>query len=197
MNIGFDMDGVLVESSVIFRTLIYNKFHRRDFEKIDDKGNVWFSYEISGISSSRIWDCIYNALLNYQQYMLPVDGMAHAITKLWEMQNKRTIQIISARPEDCIPQTAAWLDAHFPVPYALFVVAPPKNGTGNYDVKNKLVNELGLTHFVEDRLKYASEIARNTDVKKVFLLNKDYNRGRRVASKVERIDWLNQIIKII
>ena len=197
MNIGFDMDGVLVESGAIFRTLIYNRFNTRDFSKVDVKGNERFSFEIKGISSDSIWKEIHKGLKFYQDYMTPIDGMSKAITKLWKKQNKRAIQIISARPKDCIPQSEAWLDTYFPVPYALFVVDPPLNGAGNHDVKNKLVNQLKLSHFVEDRFKYASEIAQNTNVEKVFLLNKSYNRGRRVAGNVERIDWLCEIPKIL
>lgn len=193
LNVGFDMDGVLVDSQVVFRTLIYNKFRTYDIDARDKAGNILFSYDILGVPRSEIWDLIHEALKYYQPFMSPIEYMKEEIGYIYETQ-KKPIQIITARPDDCVDETDAWLKQHMPVPYALFVVNPPKNGVGEKNVKTDLVNELEISHFVEDRFKYASEIAGETNVEKVFLLNRPYNKGRRVREKVQRIDFLYQIL---
>lgn len=196
INVGFDLDGVLVDSNVIFQTLIYKKFKTYNFKLYDDKGNERFTYHINGVERVKLWNCIHDGLLHCQPFMLPTDGMAKTVYKVWNLQNREPIVIITARPDDCVTETIAWLNENFPVPYDLHMVEPPKNGMGGKE-KNTIVDAFELTHFVEDRFKYASDIARETDVEKVFLINKPYNRGRRVSNKVERIDWLSEVPKIL
>lgn len=195
LNVGFDMDGVLVDSQPIFQTLIYNKFKTYDMEAKDNKGNILFSYHIDGVPRAEIWELIHEGLKYYQPFMSSVNGMKEELEFIWLAQEKRPIQIISARPEDCFVETNEWLMRHTPVPYNLYVVDPPKNGVGEKNVKTDLVNDLKLSHFVEDRFKYASEIAAQCpNIQKVFLLNREYNKGRRVRDKVHRIDHFYQIL---
>jgi hypothetical protein len=197
INVGFDMDGVLQDSQVIFKTLLFKKYKTYDMDGFDGKGNMRFAYFIDGVSSHDIWLVILEALTLYQPFMTPLDGMGKAVYKVWELQNKKPIQIITARPEEVRTETIDWLDQHFPVPYVLHIQPPPMNDVNKTD-KSEIINGLGLTHFVEDRFRNCTEIANGSPcIEKLFLLNKPYNRGRRIGGKVERIDWLSEIHKIL
>jgi uncharacterized HAD superfamily protein len=194
MNIGFDLDGVLQDSSQLFQVMMKKNFGTTDFKSKDDAGNERFSYHIDGVSNQRIWNTIHDVLKNYQQYAKPCIHIMYPL--MWVVENqKKPLQIISARPDDVWDETVAWLNRYIPVPYELYFVAPPKNGRGG--TKNDLIISLGITHFVEDRFKNASEIAQLDAIQNVFLVNRPYNKGRRVANKVIRISHVDELIRYL
>lgn len=192
MNVGFDLDGVLQDSGQLFQIMMRKNFGTNDFKGKDDAGNERFSYHVDGISNQRIWNTIHDVLKNYQQYAKPCIHIMYPLMWIVERQ-KKPLQIISARPDDVWDETIEWLERYIPVPFVLHFVAPPRNNHGG--TKNDLIVDLGLTHFVEDRFKYASEIAQLEPIQNVFLVNRSYNKGRRVANKVIRIDYVDELIR--
>ena len=190
IKIGFDLDGVLCNSSVVFRTLIYKEYGTYDFRDIDDKGNERFKFRIEGVTDASIWNVIKEALVHYQSFMAPVEGAVQFVRNLHTLTGK-PIEIISARPctNEIATETHAWCQYNLQVPYHLTLVNPPENGSKDEDmVKNLIVKQFELEYFVEDRLKYSSQISKVDCIKKVFLLNRIYNMGRRTAEKVVRVD---------
>jgi hypothetical protein len=172
---------------------MYNTFGTHDIDGKDDAGNIKFKYQIEGVSSTKIWNVIHKALREYQPCAYPIDGAVELLAKVYR-NTKEPVPIISARPDDVKSHSKEWLDTYFKVPYDLHFVSPPKNVEAVFGRKVELINEMKLDAFVEDRFKEASTIAQNCpDLKIQFLLNKPYNKGRRVAGKVVRIDSLYEI----
>jgi hypothetical protein len=193
MKIGFDFDGVIMNIAPIFRAMIYNTFKTHDYLVYDGKGNELFKYGIEGVSNTKIWNVIHKVMREYQPCASPVAGAVELLHKVYG-HSMEPIEIVTARPDDVEEQTRAWIENHFKVPYNLTMVPPPKNGHEK-NAKVGVINELELDAFVEDRFKYASEIAQQCDnIRMMFLLNKSYNTGRRVAGKVIRIDSLYEIM---
>jgi len=193
-KIGFDFDGVIQNSNMVFKVLMYNTFGTMDFKSYDGAGNERFKYEIEGVSTTKIWNVIHKSMREYQPLMEPIAGAPDLLRTVYA-QSLQPIEIITARPDDVREATEEWLKTHIKVPCNVHIVPPPKNGDGVKNAKVDIIWNLELDAFVEDRFKYASKIAQGCEnIQHMFLLNKPYNMGRRVAGKVHRIDSLYELI---
>lgn len=188
LNVGWDLDGVLQDSAQLFRVMMYNTFGTWDFKGKDEAGNERFKYEIEGVSNTKVWNVIKKVMLEYQHECQPFVDSIYALTMCANPPDP--VHIITARPKEALEPTVEWCDRYIPVPHVIWFVDPPKNDDADSkNAKTRDVIDLGLTHFVEDRFKYASELAKECpDIEKVFLINKPYNKGRRTAEKVMRVD---------
>jgi len=191
IKIGWDLDGVIMHTQPMFRAMIYNRFKTYDVDHKDDRGNVLFKYAVEGESDQKVWNVIHEVLRNYQPFCEPVYEAMYVIHEIWHITHQ-PLTIITARPKDVERQTHEWLEANLDCDYDLYIVDPPKNGQSpDKNVKSVLVDELELDWFVEDRFKYASQIAKECEgIERIYLLNREYNRGRRTAEKVKRVDNL-------
>jgi hypothetical protein len=197
INVGYDLDGVIMDSAILFRAMIYNKFKTYKYNSYDKAGNEKFKWEIEGVSSTKVWNVIHTVLREYQPFCPPFPGAVACVAESFFLNGEKPVHIVTARPKDVEDQTREWLDEHLKdIEYELWIVDPPKNDkTLNQEVKNELVNDLGLTHFVEDRLKYASQIVKGCpSIEKVYLLNRSYNKGRRSPKNVQRIDDITEVV---
>lgn len=196
LNVGWDLDGCLINTSDMFRAMLYNKYGTKDLKKTDAAGHERFKFEVEGVSDQKVWNVIHKVLDEYQEFCPPFVDSMYTLHRLYEVQ-QTPVHVITARPDSCADATREWLDTYIGVPYVLWVVDPPKNDKAlATNVKTEDVNDLGLTHYIEDRFKYASQLAKECpNLEKVYLINKPYNVGRRTAEKVQRIDSALEILE--
>lgn len=195
----FDLDGVVMDSYEIFREFFMHKY----FVDIGCNGsgnhNVFdFRKSCPDIKSDE--ECmqdVKDALILFHDRMLPIPYAIDALQSIWYLF-KRPLIFITAREfygQIIMDKTHRWLDDHLEgVPYEVHF---------SFE-KTKFLKERGITHYVDDRFKYADELAPYVD--RYFMLNSDWNAGReptspnitRISNLIEMFDHiLRDYIEII
>lgn len=162
VKMGFDLDGVVADSFAQMRKVIKERYgidvpyEPRTFE-------LESSYPLS---PEQIWDAVIASHGDWE-YIEPITGALEFIEDYYYWSNEEPLVIITSRGESELgPQTYAWCDKYLP-PYKLYFTDGQPKSTLCFKEK--------VTLFVEDRKKYASELASIGIT--TILLDREYNKG--------------------
>lgn len=161
MNIGIDIDGVIADSDPVYRMFI-KKYLGKDLKR--EEVTSFFYEDCLGISSGemdKVWD-----LFNEEQGWNIIEPVEGAVECLNKFSSKNKIFVISSRPAFLENVTRNWLE-QYRIKYDKLILT---DGLPKLDA----VKNLGITHFIEDRLDYAVEMAKNGI--KVLLFDYPWNQ---------------------
>lgn len=182
--IWFDIDGVVADVYSEFRAGILKRFGY----DIDSTPDRTFQIEVPGHSKNEVWEVVDDVLTD-QDRVKPYPEAAAAIRKFIELKGC-PVYFLSARKECFREETLRWLILNLHLsPWELRLIL--SNGSkAKYDLIPSYV-----THFVEDRLRTANELAARG--KRIFLINRPWNIGRDTHSDVTRVDNLFDVHEIM
>ena len=194
----FDLDGVVMNSYEIFREFFMKKYHV-DIGYNGSGNQREFNFRTTCPDIKSDEECmqdVKDALIIFHDKMEPVPHSIHALQSIWHFF-KQPLIFITAREfygQIIMDKTHRWLDHHLEgVPYEVHF---------SYE-KTKFLQEHGVTHYVDDRFKYADELAPYVD--RYFMFNSDWNAGReptspnitRVSNLIEMFhDLLQDYVKL-
>jgi hypothetical protein len=186
MNIGFDFDGVIVPTAGKVREAVKNKFRLDKF--------VINKYLANDLDTTDEIKAYMNELYDSPEFMgsLHIPPEVQHVLHYLTIKVKATVCVITARPPEMRDATEhILLNSPRILPFQLDSVHYSKD-------KRKLCDHLNLKYFVEDCLEQAVSIALYTNVKKVFLLNDEYNQfepGMDFIPKIKRVH--NGIMNVV
>lgn len=175
MNIGTDLDGVIADSDPVYRFFI-KKFLGRELKREDVTS---FFYEdclgISAAEMNKVWD-----FFNEEKGWEKIEPVAGAIECLNKFAIKNKIFVVSSRPVFLEKVTKDWLDSH-KINYDKLILTDGQP-------KLNVVKDLSITHFIEDRLDYAQDMAKAGI--KVLLFDYPWNQHSEKQSNLFRVgNW--------
>lgn len=141
-KLGFDFDGVIADTGEAFIRLACEQHALCDFEL---EQITTFAVEECLDLDVKVVESIFLQILN-DSIGTGLKPMVGAVQVLGELTSEATVTIVTARSK---PQPVHdWLKVNFPaaVLQRMEVVA-----MGDHDDKPRHVNQLGLTHFIDDR----------------------------------------------
>ena len=181
MKLAFDLHGV-----VMYLMPVMQEYFKKEvgFELIEtDRFN--FSYPDS-YDPRRCGIDIANAIRTLAPKIAkPVHGSIPAL-KRWRAEGN-TITFITASAPSTMDANMEWLDKWLGGPYQIWRV-------NSQDGKVKMTEDLGITHFVDDRFKTCNELAEHLE--QVYLMDAPCNRGRIPKANVTRVRSLRKVFKL-
>ena len=166
-RIGFDFDGVIADTAEAFIRLACRQYD-------------YCSYALEDITSFQVEDCldipqslvdrIFHAILE-DSLATELRPMAGAVRVIHEMASLGPVTIVTARP--LARPVEDWLDHHL-APDACRKIR--LIAMGDHDDKARHINELGLSHFVDDRAETCHQLDAAAITPLVF--DQPWNRGR-------------------
>jgi phosphoglycolate phosphatase-like HAD superfamily hydrolase len=180
----FDLDGVVMDSYEIFRKFFMQKY-LVDIGYNGSGNHRCFNFMASCPEIKSDKQCeqdVTDALILFHDEILPIPHSIRALQAIWHFF-ERPLIFITAREfygTMIMDKTRKWLDDYLEgTPYEIHF---------SYE-KVQFLRDHGVTHYVDDRFKYADELAPN--VERYFMINSDWNFGRDpFAGNVTRIDNL-------
>lgn len=162
MNISFDIDNVLVDT-----TQIYKSVFRDSNLKYENPKTYWFSNYTRKIRKE-----IYKRL-NSAKYMLNLELFDGIQTIINELSKEHDIYILTSRHKELIYQTASWIQEKLPCIKQILV--------SNSKPKSEFIEEFDISMHFEDNPLDIIEISMNTDCIIQMISNADttYNHFLR------------------
>jgi len=180
MKFAFDLDGVVMDTqSVLFDILEVNYDY-------DRRKQNQYRIIIPSLSYGESENIILNILRENTKYIKPLNSSIvylHMIYRQLEMDEP--LIFITARDIALKEVTDKWVNDWVNVPSNILYIPNSK--------KVKIAEELGITHFVEDRFKNAQELSSICDY--VYLVNQKWNKGRIPRHNVKRIPSLEWVCR--
>ncbi|MFA5779555.1 MAG: hypothetical protein WC947_05425 [Elusimicrobiota bacterium] len=173
MNIGTDLDGVIADSDPVYRFFI-KKFLGRELKREDVTS--FFYEDCLGISveeMNRVWD-----FFNEEKGWEKIEPVAGAIECLNKFASKNKIFVVSSRPVFLEKVTKDWLDK-YKVNYDKLILTDGQP-------KLNVIKNLNITHFIEDRLDYAQDMAKAGI--KVLLFDYPWNQHSEKQLNLFRVE---------
>lgn len=174
--IGFDMDGVICDLMTPVRQKILDRY---GYDV--DASERTFKVQVPGVEDKDIWQIFGEAIRSGEAE--PYPEAPAVLDELYRMY-REPIFILTARQGRHALSTLEWFDKYIPCPVDVRMVD---------SAKEKWLNmPRHITHFVEDRLRTANDIANRG--KDVFLVNRLWNTGRETNPYVTRVDNLSAVL---
>lgn len=175
--IAFDLDDVLVDCVPIIRFVI-KRDYGYDINKIKE-------YSINIPEIQDITEYIRCMIKNFSYCMKPSKGAKEAIQRL---AKEEKIIIITARDRNILDCTKKWIEDNLEITnFSIINKSTP-------EAKYTYIKGSGIQYFVEDRLKTANLVSEIETVKKVYLINQNWNIGRDTNPKVVRMDGIISVV---
>jgi len=177
----FDLDGTLAQTWRYLRETMLAKFC------VDIYPQLQHHCVVPGYDGSIIGNAIYKVIGNAAENIPPYPDTIETLNRIYEVTSTPTI-IITARNNNIRKirkATERWCKTHLQTPYELHMVPT--------DQKQKLILDLEITLWCDDRLKVANEVAKCDHIR-VFLINRIWNMGRETNDRVRRIDFLKEVL---
>ncbi|MEW6556423.1 MAG: hypothetical protein AB1349_03610 [Elusimicrobiota bacterium] len=175
MNIGTDLDGVIADSDPVYRFFI-KKFLGQELKRKDVTS--FFYEDCLGITidkMNKVWE-----FFNREQGWNKIKPVVGAIKYLNKFATKNKIFVVSSRPVFLEKITRRWLD-RYKVNYDKLILTDSQP-------KLKIIKDLNITYFIEDRLDYAQEMAKAGI--KVLLLDYPWNQSDEEQANLYRVkNW--------
>jgi len=173
-KIGIDIDGCIA----LMLPDILREAEERFNKVIQPEEVTRFNLVDNGMTRPEVEDIIYD--WDVLSALPEIKFAREALEILWEDYE---IHLVTARKEDSLLPTSAWVYEH-KMKHDYLEISKSN--------KAKHSEENGINLFVEDRYKNALELAEVCDT--VFLISKSYNEGREVPENVIRVDSWKQIL---
>lgn len=181
-KIGFDCDDCVIDTITALNRVSKKRYG------IDVTSSKSFDLKQHGLSQYEVDDIIKTALMDWQN-VDPVNGAIDFMRRYHE-ETRNVLEFITYRG-NWIPEyfTFSWFDKWIPdIPYKVYF---PKHE----QTKSSFVKELGIEVYVEDRFKYAIEVADHCDL--VVMMNKPWNFGRMFnKTNIYRVDSWQEVYDI-
>jgi len=174
MRIGFDIDGVIVDT-IMFCSKEATKNLGYEITCAD------FVYDFTGLSGVKeYWDA------NEEYLLCTLDPHEGAIKLINDLKAEHELFFISSRRNSSFEATKNWFDKHGLPKERLFLT--------NTDSKKSICKELGIELFIEDSGTNAMEVA-SIGIP-VILFHTEYNREYEGENIKRATDW-DEIRKIV
>jgi len=180
-KIGYDIDGCVIDSAPWFSLALMLRFDTEDIRLKDDNGKEMFYFSIPTADPKVVTNIINYTIVKYHHAMREVQGAKYWIRYITCIEGQNPIYLTARQDYGGMTDSKLheWMfDNDMPRPYIYKRITEHHN-------KPKHVQDLGLTHYVEDRYRNAHEIA--PYVSKVYLLNTDYNDRPLLAPNIKRV----------
>lgn len=181
--IAFDFDGVVSDTHHVFRGHFFDRFG-----VVIGKEEEQFNFNFVHLEEHPDykpwwWDEIPVALTKYQHICPPYRGAIEALDAIRVQFDLPFIQIITAREPSIAVMTVTylWCTQNFTFPFKIDFCATSEE-------KSEIIDLHEIDYFVDDRLKTANSLAPKLKVS--YLLNRNWNKGRKIATKVKRVNTL-------
>lgn len=182
-KIGFDLDGVIADTSEAFLRLACSKYGYCSFTKEDITN---FELEDCIPIPGDIVEEIFTEILT-DSLVTGLKPMKGAVKTITSLTSESPVTIITARPLR-LP-VLDWIDAFFPAKTrdAIKVVA-----TGDHSDKVRYIHEHGLNYFIDDRAETCIQLARADIIP--FVFSQPWNINRHNLQSVENWDDVRELI---
>lgn len=181
MNIGVDLDGIIADVDPVFRFYIKKLLDR----EVPQQEIISYQYEdclgLTKEQMKKLWDLFING--NGWEKIPIIEG---AIPSLKKLSQQHQLFIITSRPVEFEAVTQKWLMDNN-VPHTKLIMTGGKS-------KARVAQQLAITHFIEDRLEFALELAREGI--EVFLFDYPWNQTDEKYSRLHRISGWEEIEKL-
>jgi uncharacterized HAD superfamily protein len=179
--IAFDIDGVLADT---YSIIIDEIFKACGYDATKRENSTWRIEIPPGYPSFDLEKAIRQALYRVDE-INPYKCAKIIIPEIYKIL-KEPIIFITARKEDVKKATCDWIEKHFStIDYKVIFTSK----------KLEPLFENNIDIFVEDRLKTANFLSRF--MKKMYLVNRNYNMGRFTDPRIIRIGDLTCLPEII
>ncbi|PIP55788.1 MAG: hypothetical protein CO183_00770 [Candidatus Zambryskibacteria bacterium CG_4_9_14_3_um_filter_42_9] len=189
MNIGFDLDDVLLDfmnSLIPYHNNVFGTNNEREHFKNNDIASIWSCTKEEEIQ--RVFD--FFASPEHLQAS-PIPGAVEGIRNLKEHHN---LSVITARPEELKEKTIEWLEKHYANMFDGIYFTNQYHGSGPKRSKGEICHELGVNIFVDDILENAEDVV--SFGIPVLLFDKPWNQAE-VRSPITRVRSWEEIMKIL
>lgn len=190
LNIGFDVDGVLVD---IVPAL--NNYHNENYGTSFQKEDYVFYY------LDKVWRCTFEeAILRVEQFYMSrhfkdVVPSREVVCGIEKLSKEHDLFVITSRWGPAVKETERWIDTHFPNQFRSVHFSHNKSNIHEQGKKSDICRTLSLDVFVEDHLDYAEEcVSEKTDV---ILVDMPWNQVSSFPSGISRVHSWEGLIKKI
>jgi uncharacterized HAD superfamily protein len=170
MIVAYDFDGVICDVMPALERHFFVKYNHR----IQSGEPRHFNFDIPAeITPKDMYGEVEEAILNYQEYMLPHAFAFEYLRRIHADTGQVPIIITSRRPSST-EVGRKWMNAHYYGDFEMYGVS---------GAQEKLIKceELGVTHYVDDRLRNVGTLAEYLE--KVYFMNRSWNWGREIAGE--------------
>jgi len=194
IKVGFDVDGVLADFHYGFSQILHTKFGTLII--CQPQAKVWdfpqLQFGLTNEQTEAAWEDL-KATPNWWEGLQPTWEFRECNgTKLANVLSQFpsyfvTSRVSSKTGRSVQNQTHRWLRDHAISHPNVIVVSNPSH-------KKEVVKALGITHFIEDKLETAIELA---PVCNSYILDCKYNRDGDAAEGVRRVQSIDQYLQDI
>jgi len=191
MKAGFDVDGVLAQFIPFYAALTI-RIDGRDLFEPEDKVNPprWHFPEYRGYSNetmAEVWRHIAGSPTIWADLQPYEENVTALATCIQEIEKQHDVYFITSRPGATAKrQSEAWLKRYFS--YEGHVLPTVMLCT----LKGSACRALNLDCYIDDNLDNVLEVQADHPKTRVYLLNKNYNRGD--AQNAIRVDTLKEML---
>lgn len=187
-QIGYDIDGCVLNSSPFFIKALMDKYDIHDIRHKDKNGHETFYFDLK-VPSEEVSEIINYTIVKYHHIMKEVFGAKDSIRHIWSVIGDKPIFLTARKDyyglmDNCFHNWMQHNEMLMPYIY---------KRVNRHRDKIEAVKELGLTHYVEDRYKNAHDLA--PWLKKVYLLDTDYNDRPLMAYNIQRVYHWTEIVE--
>lgn len=189
-NIGFDVDGVLVD---ILPAL--NNYHNETYGTSFQREDYMF------FDLSKVWGGAYEEAIEKVErfyaspYFTDIKPFPGAIEGVKELHKYHDLFVITSRWGLAKEETKRWINAYFPNQFAGIHFSHNKGTIMAQGKKSALCRELELDIFVEDHLDYARECVFGKN--KVILFDMPWNQSSSLPRGIFRVHSWEELLKRI
>ena len=187
-QIGYDIDGCIVDSAPYFTMALMQKYDLTDIRHLDKNGHETFYFKLKGVDSDEVSDLINFTIVKYHHIMDEVQGAIDAVRWIHAVTGEAPIYLTARAGYYDLMDKAFhnWLSQeNLPKPYIYKRVE-------SHGDKIHAVKHLGLSHYVEDRYKNAHDLAPYLTT--VYLMDKTYNDRPIKARNIKRVYSWTEIV---
>ncbi len=173
-----DIDGVILDIYPHLKNLVNKEWG------VEIKNQNKYTIEVEGHTTEEVNE-LFGKHINKITYNCMLCEGAGEIIKF---SNYEKLNFITVRPNHSITSTYDRIEGLLGRSVNISFV----NGS-----KIEVVNKYNPRYFIEDRFLYANDIAENTNVEEVFLIDREWNRNRVPHTKVTRVKNIKEVIERI
>lgn len=190
-QIGYDIDGCVVDSAPFFTALLMQKYELEDIRARDKDGHEKFYFKLKDVPGEEVSELIAYAISKYHPVMREVQGAVWAISQIYCVTGDKPIYLTTRKgyptPAHIDVLFDNWLtDRGLNMPYICKRVT-------RHGQKPEWAQKLGITHYVEDRYKNAHQLAEVCE--KVYLMHTEYNNRPIKAPNIQRVYHWGQVVE--
>jgi len=184
ITFGFDIDGVILDIHTHMIKIFKEKYNV-DLNLHLDK----FYFNIPGLSNEEISETVNQSIVDSEYYIQTYPTVKSTLLKISKI-TENPIYFITARKLDLKSTTEKSFAINFGNMFDYKIIF-----TGKSENKLEYIQKCNLDVFVEDNAETCNDIS--SYLKKIFLMNRQYNINEKILSNIIRINYLKDMLKYL